>query len=1853
MSVEIPFHIWLRAEVATKPPRGINLVAEVDRRSPLTPSDAAHLVSRGCRVSVEASPHRCFPDEEFKSVGCQITEPGSWVYSDLSTVILGLRDVPQKHYALKHRHIMFCHAFKQQNGWEHRLLRFLRGDGKLYDLASIVDDNKHRLVSFGTTAGHIGMAAGILTWCKQKLEKPFPGMSIPANLLSQLNSDTPLDSHIEAILHMTTTFLSRRPRILVIGSKGRCGHGAMHFASSVGLADSLVGWTRENTAEQGPFEEILDFDIVVNAIHLDDRESGVFIDDQIIRKAKRAMSILVDISCDPVSPFNPFPIYSGTTTFEHPFLRILDGSSMSYPLDVIAIPNLPSLLPVESSKSFSSQLLIQIVSLLEDGWESNSWKNCFNAFKNAVSPLEYTSMKNVKLNSPNPFSTNFSYSAVCIPSEKCNGRTYEILEHCFSKVIASLSGNSLENMAFVIRNQIFEQSYLAGEKTVPISLFAAKERSQWHFSLLLDSLIGDQRSCSAILSVLVSLIAPEYAEYAPSPQSFVWGVGHRDYWKQQSFPKLSLKDRNDAFWKQQSALLENAANMVLPGELNRPMQNEVSSTLWRKSFSLSEIFSRTLKGDFVVMSAHILSCFAILLFRRTRDSSFKLGCIAPGRNRCQVHNSIGPFEVCCPLFVEIEPSDPFTVVFNKLKTSILHQRAHFEGVDYSADENEESVIVRLFDELYGLDPILPVSRFHGPVPLQGKAETVLSMQNGECVIVSVDMSTQIFSNEGRDEFIRQLEQLILETLLDASRGILTYSLVTENARQMGFVPDQELSLDGSWPGPISECFNRKALEVPEKDAIVYKEMSVSFSILRLAVDGLASKLIGAGIQKGDVVAIYGHRSPPIVLAIMAILRAGAAYTMMDPKYPTSRISACLDIAKPRAWIRIADPESRSTEGQQDLPRALRGYLESISDQLCFDCTLKMDSFQFFSTRSCNSKYPSIDQTDVAVVTFTSGSTGLPKGVEGCHSSLTHFYPWMGSEFGISSDDRFSMCSGIAHDPLQRDIFTPLFFGASIFIPSEFDITEPGNLSRWMKFNDISISCFTPAMGQILVTAEDSLVKLDRFRLAFFVGDLLIKRDVARLYDLAPNVVCINMYGSTETQRAVGFLKVPRCLDGCKEVIPVGVGMKDVQLLLLNDAGALAGVGEAAEIFVRSPHIAKGYLGLIEQTKARFLISEYPSCSMDRLYRTGDLGRYRPDGFGVECAGRADDQIKIRGFRIELGEINSVLSKHSAVKENVTIVLETVPGEKRIVSFFVPMESYSETDTSDMLADIRNYLKRHLPGYMIPSSLVVLDYMPLTPNGKINRKALSEISPAKKERVKPFTETQQRLENIWRNCLDLTDVGIHENFFEIGGHSLLITKLSLEISREFGRRIPMSLVSNFPSIAGLAEIIDKKEELLMQDFAPWSSSFVNDIILPEDIVPSSDFDSSLFNPVAVECILLTGSTGFVGSFLLESLLNLTNARVVCLVRAENDEKAREKLISSMSRHMLWKVDYASRVEAIASDIGNDRLGLTIEQFNSLSSSVDVIYHNGAFVHWLLPYEKLKPVNVNATVWLLRLSSASKIPIPFHYISTTSVFDSVHHQSLDRVFESDSLEHSAGLSGGYPQSKWVSEKLLMSARGRGMPVCIYRPGYISGDSRKGLWNTDDFVCRLIKGCLQLKQSPFMEYNLNSAKSPVCIDICPVDYVAGAIVRISLHDECFHHSNFNVVNPAPIPYLQIFEIVESFGFDLSHVPYNSWRTRLFQSFEKDAESNALYSVASQFTDTWMKNLHGPVYDSKNVQKVIGDDFACPDVRKLMFLYLSYFIRCGFLDAPPHASEQLHLNWKLIGDNVQRLTRSNRSKG
>ena len=835
------------------------------------------------------------------------------------------------------------------------------------------------------------------------------------------------------------------------------------------------------------------------------------------------------------------------------------------------------------------------------------------------------------------------------------------------------------------------------------------------------------------------------------------------------------------------------------------------------------------------------------------------------------------------------------------------------------------------------------------------------------------------------------------------------------------------------------------------------------------------------------------------------------------------------------------------------------------------------------------------------------------------------------------------------------------------------------------------------MGQLL--SAQATRQIPTLRSAFFVGDVLTKRDCTRLQSLAKNVNIINMYGTTETQRAVSYFLIPSVnedstfLSTQKDLISAGQGMIDVQLLVVNrtDRNLPCAVGEMGEIYVRSSGLAEGYLDA-EATKEKFVINWFgqgierpdklaqtqPEAAKhwfgirDRMYRSGDLGRYLPDGT-VECTGRADDQIKIRGFRIELGDIDTHLSRHPLVRENVTLVRRDKDEEKVLVSYFVPvggdelrdLMSASEADdeveeTNDLknemikgvkryrrlIKDIREYLKKKLPSYAVPAVYFPLSKLPLNPNGKVDKPALpfpdtTLISPSAPSA--DLSPTQRAIHDIWLRLLPSPpgSLALDDNFFDMGGHSILATRLIFEIRKAFVVNAPLGLVFDKPTIGGQAAEVDHLRHADLGAGSPTEAKpVVKEIPYGQDvdtlIAKLPQFSSSTFVVgSAPATVFLTGATGFLGAFILRELLARNVKKVITLVRAKSVELGVSRLRESSQGRGVWDESWITlgRLEVIIGDLASHNLGLSPAEWKRIASETDAVLHNGAMVHWVYPYSRLRSANVLSTMSCIELCATDR-PKTLTFVSSTSVLDTEEFvrrsdESLSSggrgLSESDTLDTGkVGLDTGYGQTKWVSERLIMEAGRRGLKGKIVRPGYVMGHSQTAVTNTDDFIWRMIKGCLQLGLIPDINNTVN---------LVPVDHVAlltvlSAITPLLIPSTALPTGVpvIHVTGHPSIRYNDLLGSLTSYGYNVTRTEYVQWRSRLEQHV-LETQDNALFPLLHFVLDDLPTSTKSAELDDTNAQALAKQSGAKETGGvgvDLMGLYISWLIRAGFLDAP-----------------------------
>jgi amino acid adenylation domain-containing protein len=911
-------------------------------------------------------------------------------------------------------------------------------------------------------------------------------------------------------------------------------------------------------------------------------------------------------------------------------------------------------------------------------------------------------------------------------------------------------------------------------------------------------------------------------------------VQYGDYahWQERCFAAGKFHD-DVIYWKDQLAGL---CPLDLPTDYIRPpVQRHVGA---RETIELSpelsaqlvELASREQTTLFIVL----LTALQTLLYRYTGVGDIAVGSPVAGRKRVELNHLVGCFLNTVVIRTQVAPQASFLELLGRVRENALkaysHDDAPFEKVLEEVNPARALSHTPLFQVFLNMlktpDPInlsLPeVTAEIIPLPeTTAKFDFTLYVDDRpKGLHLSLVYNTELFSKERMQGTLEQFEHLLKQIVTNPHHSVSQYSLVTPAAQRV--LPDPLEKLDARWEGAMHELFEHQAARNPSQLAVCDSHVQWSYRKLDILSNKLAHYLLSKNLRTGDVVAIYGHRSASLVLALLAVMKAGAAFLILDPAYPTKRLLDYLELARPHTWLQL--------EAAGVVPAAIDDFLSKLTSARInipsgSDAVIKtLEEF------SAEAPHVPLTAESLAYISFTSGSTGKPKGVLGGHGSLTHFVPWMVDTFAFNSSDRFSLFSALSHDPLHRDVFTPLMIGATVCIPPADDWRVPEKAREWILKNGITVSHLTPAMGKLLTAdrnkAAQSLVSLRRI---FFVGEALTHQDVNQIYELAPYATCINYFGATETQRAVSFFRVPPATNPepgeswprPKDIVPLGHGIQDVQLLVLNQERCLAGIGEIGEIYVRSPHIALGYLGDPQLSAEKFLHNSMSSQPHDRMYRTGDLGRYLPGG-AVETLGRNDTQVKIRGFRIELGEIEAILKQQAQVLAARVISRNDSSGSQELVAYVV-----LDAEDAGWNQRLIRCLSERLPDYMVPASFVSLKEMPLTANGKIDIQALPSPIASDSQQIS-FAPTlsleEELLTGIFAAVLNKSRVAPDGNFFEMGGHSLLATQVIARIRDSFAIDLPLRSLFETPTVAKLAQRIrEMHDRQLIPNLAPSPAS----------------------------------------------------------------------------------------------------------------------------------------------------------------------------------------------------------------------------------------------------------------------------------------------------------------------------------------------------------------------------------------------------------------------------------------------
>ncbi len=911
---------------------------------------------------------------------------------------------------------------------------------------------------------------------------------------------------------------------------------------------------------------------------------------------------------------------------------------------------------------------------------------------------------------------------------------------------------------------------------------------------------------------------------------------------------------------------------------------------------------------------------------------------------------------------------------------------------------------------------------------------------------------------------------------------------------------------------VHELFEDQVAQRPDSTAAVHNGKQLSYAELNRRANQLARILRNQGIGPDEPVGLFVERGLEMVVGLLGILKAGGAYVPLDPNYPVERLQqmkadAAVRIILSHGALVDSPPFSDTTLiALDEQPKEISGnHEENLSA----------------SELGLNAEH-------LVYVIYTSGSTGRPKGAAMAHRSMVNLIWWHRRTLPDTPGTRVLQFAPLSFDVAFQEIFSTLCSGGTLILVDECIRKDIRALSEFLRDQSIQRLFIPPVILQMLaeytgtqealpVRLQDVIVAGEQLRISPEIASLFRKLSACRLH---------NHYGPTETHVATTHTMADST-EQWPALPPVGRPIANTQIYVLDTERQPVPIGVTAEICIGGIGLARGYFGSPELTAQRFFPDPFSTAPGARLYGTGDLGRWTPDGT-LEYVGRADSQIKLRGYRIELGEIESHLLRHDRIKDAVVVVREDEPGHKHMVAYVTLRESGNAT-----VEELRAHLKCALPEYMLPAAIVFLDHLPLSPNGKLNRLSLPAPTLdayAKQGYEAPEGEVEDILARIWCDVLGIPQVGRNDDFFDLGGHSLLVIKALARINQSLSCTLRVTDVYQNPSLRGLAGQISGKSHL-----DP-----------PLDLSTEADLDPIVTSPTAPprtppRSTLVTGATGFVGRFLISQLLQDPDATIYCLVRSNSEHEAAVRVRASLTRWDLWHAGYAGRIVAIPGDLRKPRLGLSENHYRTVIDETDSIFHCGASVNHLESYAAARNANVYGTHEVLKIATHGATK-PLNYISTLGIFTNHDGVAARVVTEESPIEREIHRrSTGYIASKWVAEGMIMKARARGVPCNIFRLGLLWADSRCGRFDEAQHVYRLIKSCL-LSGCGIAGYRYHDP--PV-----PVDRAIRAIVSLA----AIHHGRqrvFHIGSSSAQPLECLFERCnEVLDSPLTLMPHYEW--------------------------------------------------------------------------------------------------------
>ncbi|WP_143317979.1 non-ribosomal peptide synthetase [Clostridium sp. HBUAS56017] len=1114
-----------------------------------------------------------------------------------------------------------------------------------------------------------------------------------------------------------------------------------------------------------------------------------------------------------------------------------------------------------------------------------------------------------------------------------------------------------------------------------------------------------------------------------------------------------------------------------------------------------------------------VAAYNVLLYKYSNQEDLIIGIPVAGRTHEDLKNIVGMFVNTLPLRNKVSNDMSFRDFLNEVKENSLKA---FENQNYDLKNLVEKVDVKkgdIFNVIFSFQNLNIENLSFNDVQietykLKGKGSkfsiSMILTEDKEKILGELEYQTSLYKKETMENFVEHYMNILIKVLEDLDRPINNFGVLSKKEENLILNKFNNTKRKYEKNKTIKELFEEIAEKSKNKTALVSCGERLTYRQLNERANQLGNLLVKKGVSKEDIVAIICDKSVDTIVGILAIIKSGAAYMPIDEDYPEARINYLLKDSKSK-MILIKKHQLKKVN------------LEKIDIKL-----MDLNSKEIFKESKENLKNINLPN-DLVYIIYTSGSTGNPKGVCVENKNLINLVK-NPNYIEINDNDKVLQSGSLSFDASVFQIWITLIKGITLHLEDKSLIINGIKLENYINHNKITIMIMpTPLFNEY---SESNVGVFKNLRYLMVGGDVLSSKYVSKITKMYKKLKILNGYGPTENTVISTVYEVEEKWDE-NIAIPIGRPISNSTAYIMDKNNNLLPIGVPGELCVGGDGIARGYLNRKDLTKEKFI--ENPYVKGEKIYKTGDLAKWLPDG-NIHFIGRIDYQVKINGFRIELQEIEAKLLQYSKLKEVVVVDKKDESGNKYLCAYIVSEEKVCSKE-------IKDFLKKEVPSYMIPSYIMQLESMPINSNGKIDRKELPtpNLDNFNCKYIAPQNKFEEKISEVWSKVLGIKNVSTDLNFFEIGGNSLKAISVVSRLAKEFS--ISINDIFKYPTIQELASIIKLKKESLRVN-TEWGHDEIavtefkegnqipKDIKLAyksyiDDIKRYTDLD--LNNETTYKNILLTGATGYVGVNILKELILRTNCKIHLLLRGENIKTAEERIIEKTNFYFgeEFYFKYRNRINILMGNISRDNLGLDIDTYEKLSLEIDCIINSAANVKHYGKYDEFYNINVLGTKNLIDFAKKGLIK-DFNQISTISVGSgSIHNKNLVMFSESD-IDIGQECDNVYVRSKLEAEKLVEEAGEKLLNTKIFRLGNVTFNYSTGLFQEN-----IIENAFYKNIKAFIKLNCIPKIKEKVFDFSYVDELSKAVVLIfnktNLNNQVFH-----IENPKKLSSIDLAELL-----------------------------------------------------------------------------------------------------------------------